>query len=93
MIVLGVLPDVVFHPHGYRTSGNYEMVYPVYQQTDWHLASTGVAARSIQLKMDKQMPDQSFSLMVAVGIRFGNPGLEKVEQVKYAGAGKILSVI
>ena len=92
-IVLGIVPDLFFHRDGYKTSGNFDKLYPVSEQTDWHLTTTGVPAQSIQLKIDRKMPNESFSLMVAVGIRFGNPGVKNVEQVKYAGAGKILAVV
>jgi hypothetical protein len=50
-------------------------------------------AQTFQLSIQKPKEVVPYCLMLSVGIRFGNPGVEKVEQVKYAGAAKILMVI
>lgn len=92
-VVLGVLPGLAFHSDRYLPVEKYEMTFPAMEQTEWHLVSKGAAAQSVQLSIKTPMPNQSFCLMLSVGIRFGNPGLDRVEQVKYAGAGKILMVI
>ena len=92
-VVLGIIPDFVFHKYGYKTLGKYDFQFPAYKQTEWHLTTVGSTPQSIQLKIDKKIPDQSYSLIVSVGIRFGNPGVKEVEQIKHAGAAKILAVI
>ena len=92
-VVLGVLPDLDFDPRGYKPEGNYDLIGTASEDTAWHLVSKGAVEQSIQLRMKQPVPDQSFCLVLSVGIRFGNPGLEKVEQVKCAGAGKVLAVI
>jgi hypothetical protein len=92
-VALGILPDLDFHEDGYRDKSNGAIRQPVFEETNWHLVSKGSVAQTIELSIEKPIPEVSFCLVVSVGIRFGNPGVEKVEQVKYAGAAKVLSVI
>ena len=92
-VVLGILPDLDFNERGYKPATGYAMALAANQQTEWHLVSTGSVAQTIQLSVKKPLADQTFCLMVSVGILFGNPGVHKVEQVRYAGAGKVLAVI
>ena len=91
--VLGILPDLDFHEQGYKDKSDGAIRQPVDKDTDWHLVSKGSGSQTIELTIKKPMAEVSFCLLVSVGIRFGNPGVEKVEQVKYAGAGKVLAVV
>src|SRR5688500_3935769 len=85
-IVSAILPELVYNEHGYRPAKKQETIYPVIHQTDWQLVSKGLNAQTIELGMNTKLPDQSFCMVLSVGIMFGNPGMQKVEQVKHAGA-------
>ena len=93
--VLGVVPDLFSSSYGYKPSHkkyNDQLGY-VMTQSAWFSCLSGSEAINLALKVDFVPPDDHFILMLSVGIRYGDPASgNKVEQVKYAGAAKILRV-
>lgn len=93
VIVLAVIPDVIFTENGYK---------PVLDKNSWNSKSawypTAVGSKAMTLEVNLhgrglESVDVPYSLMVCVGIRFGAMGMnEEVEQVRYAGAGKVVVV-
>jgi len=91
---LGILPDLHFNANGYRPQKPYkDQVLPAVFETKWHPTLSSSPAETIEMKLTTIPPDESFCLLLSIGIRFGNIIDEgKVKQEKYAGAAKILWV-
>ncbi len=46
------------------------------------------------LSLAQPPPDAEFSLMLSVGIRYGQPGANgTIEQVRHAGSARVLAVV
>jgi len=92
---LGILPDLFYSPNGYQPSKpRYENVPQLTASTDWYPSLVESPARSLEVKLLTAVPDQSFSLLLSLGICFGSISTEnKVDQIKYAGAAKILAMV
>lgn len=94
--VLGLVPDLFFSTDGYKPSYEKYLSYltGVRAKSDWFASSSGSPAIKLAMKHDLVPPDDHFVLMLSIGIRFGFPvrGTD-VQQVKYAGAAKVLRVV
>lgn len=95
--VLGLVPDLFFSPDGYKPSHKKyadENLGFVLERSEWFPSMSGSEATKLALKFNFVPPDDHFILMLSIGIRFGYPvSGNVVEQVKYAGAAKVVRVI
>ena len=93
--VFGRVPDLFFSRDGYKPSHKKyadPLSHP-FIESRWYSCLSGSEATKLTLKLDFTPPDDHFVLILSIGIRFGLPLSEnRVEQVKYAGAAKILMV-
>ena len=91
---LGIVPDLHCKNKKYTPGSDYDkLVSPVRAETRWYPVLKGSAVETLELKIPTAPPDESFCLLLSIGIRFGNIIDEgKVKQEKYAGAAKILWV-
>lgn len=94
-VTLGVVPDILFNGGitkkydachlGYYQIGAKEAV------TDWHPVAQGAAATTMEVKYDKPMPDEHFTLVLAIGVRYGmQQEVDYIRQAKHAGCAKVL---
>jgi len=92
--VLGIVPDLFFSEAGYKPSSKaYDDLGPLESSTEWHSVMEGAEATELDLQLTNGAPDESFSLMLSVGIRFGTIGIGgAIQQIPHAGAAKILAV-
>jgi hypothetical protein len=92
--VLGVVPDL-FYSEGNRylpSSRDYDQLQTEVVETEWLPVQKGSSATSLQLTYDTIPPDQNFTLMLSIGIRFGKmAGTNTVEQVEHAGCARVLA--
>ncbi len=94
--VLRVVPDVFYRENDvkYRPSSrDYRENNCVQAETGWRPVKKGLAATTLQLSFTEPPPDQNFSLVLTIGVRYGimlDAGV--AEQVKYAGCAKILAM-
>lgn len=92
VMAFGVMPDIVFSNDEYAPAGDYAMVYPKYMFTAWQPVLQGCDAQVLEFTLPTP-PGNAFSLILSVGICFGTIGDGgAVQQVKYAGAGKVVMV-
>jgi hypothetical protein len=93
IIVLAVIPDVIFTENGYKPLSDKNSWYTI---SAWHPTAAGSKSMTLDVNLHGRRLESAvvpFSLMLCVGIRFGAMGMnEEVEQVKYAGAGKVVVV-
>jgi hypothetical protein len=94
VVALGVVPDMIRSRNQYKPAHvNYELLTYATVATPWHPAGEVSEAHSLDLKLPALPPDDSFTLMVSVGIRYGTMlSARIVNQVKYAGSAKVLRV-
>ena len=101
MAVLGVIPDLYWTKDGYTFSNENRKSYqPGYSaswlaesSTPWLHVTEGLPASTLELKVTDVPPDNNFALMLTVGIRMGTPLAKMVDEVKYAGCGKVVRVV
>jgi hypothetical protein len=91
---LAPLPDHCFSEgKKYQPLGNFNLYSGGQYQGEWLPSRSGADAGVIELSVPVTAQGNDFSLMLAVGISFATIKSSGPEQVKYAGAGKILKVV
>ena len=92
--VLGVVPDMVHTPFGYRPAKPETRFTTVSESTEWASTAISFPAQSLQLSLPKDLGlDDSSSLMLSVGISFGMPITNSiVDIIKNTGCAKILKL-
>jgi hypothetical protein len=90
---LGVVPDLFYHEAKYRPSHpDYDNFVSKRINSDWFTVKKGSAANSLDLALNAIPPDNAFTLVLSIGIRFGSlVDGDIVEQEKNVGAAKILA--
>lgn len=91
---IGIVPDFVF------ATDRYDACHPDYSlhmnrqlYTPWLPVLNGGKATSLELQIPHTLPDENFSIILCIGIAFGNVVNEReITQVKYAGCAKVLAV-
>jgi hypothetical protein len=96
-VSLGIVPDFTFHPgeRAYKPSEWYTTMFsPENVSSPWFPALKGSPATSLEIKLTDQVPaDDSYSLMLTVGVRYGSPMEDDVvKDVKRAGVAKVIAV-
>ena len=93
-VTLGIVPDFFYDSSQdkYTLPTGYEKFYPQTKNTDWVPVSKGSEAETVELSFVDVPPDQSFTVMLSIGIRYGTIGASNtIEQVKYAGSAKVIA--
>ncbi len=92
--VLGIVPDLMYDHHRYRpVRDEYASMTYTTQVTPWHPVLKGAPATELKLKLGMMPPNDAFTLMLSVGIRFGTlQDAATIVQVPNAGAAKILAL-
>jgi hypothetical protein len=94
--VLGIAPDVFYDNGRYLPHPDYQANDCIMVAGDWCPVLKGSPATTLDIQLNSTPPDQSFSLVLSVGIRYGalrGNSLQdagSVEQVKRRGCAKIL---
>jgi hypothetical protein len=96
-VSLGIVPDFTFDPgeRAYKPSEWYTSMFaPQSVSSPWFPALKGSPATSLEIALTDQVPaDESYSLMLTVGVRYGSPMEEDVvKDVKRAGVAKVIAV-
>ncbi|MBT1711171.1 hypothetical protein KK062_23205 [Fulvivirgaceae bacterium PWU5] len=96
-VSLGIVPDFTFDPgeRAYKPSAWYTgMFAPQSVSSPWFPALKGSPATSLEIALTDQVPaDDSYSLMLTVGVRYGSPMEDDVvKDVKRAGVAKVIAV-
>jgi hypothetical protein len=91
-VVLGVIPDLVSTPNGYQPAHSaFSNTGPASAATPWLPVAGSAEAITLALKLKTIPPDNAFTLMLSVGIRYGSvKAADTIEQVKYAGSAKVV---
>jgi hypothetical protein len=95
LATLGIVPDIVYNEEEkkYRPShrGDKTTWAPVHQETAWCPVLSEAPASVLELKIPT-IPEVSFTAILAVGVCFGKiAGTGSIEQVKHAGAAKVVA--
>lgn len=91
---LGVVPDIVRKPDRYvPVHPGYSTSCAVYVDTEWLPLLQGAPASEVKIQYDLRPPDNNFTLVLTVGIRYGIlKEVNRIRQVPYAGSAKVLEV-
>lgn len=93
IVVIGVLPDLFYSKDGYTSKWENEEYYwgtPI--ASEWFSSLEGSKPFTLSAKYSLIVPNQSFALMLSVGIKFGTMGIGgSIQQVPHAGAAKIIT--
>lgn len=92
--VLGMMPDLYYSEMGYVPSASgYEETHVQSVSSEWCPVLKKSPATTLTLMLDAIPPDNAYSLILSVGVRFGTmQDATTVQQVKYAGCAKVLTV-
>ena len=90
--LLGLVPDLFFSEHGYKSANGYVQHMHKQATTPWFPMLKGADATTLEIELGMVPPDQSFSLVLGIGVRFGTMiDAGTVQQVKRTGVAKILA--
>jgi len=90
---MAVVPDVFYQGKRYEPGDGYEQFHSRNIRTDWFVVAKGCAEQTLELSLNKIPPDKNFSLMLSVGINYGEiKTMGEVNQARYAGSAKILAM-
>lgn len=93
--VLGVVPDLFHSSDGYAPSyPDYARIAPIMTSTPWMPCT--IETHEIQLfaQFPTAPPDENFSLILSIGIRYGIPWTgNTIRQKEKSGCGVVLTVI
>lgn len=91
---IGIIPDLYYHHFGYQPlSPGYHPAPCEVAFTDWCPVMNGSPATQLDLRYPVAPPDEHFSVILAIGIRFGiMRDAATIEQAPNAGAAKVLAV-
>ena len=94
---LAIVPDFFYTELGFLPSSRYYNPINVgiksTVDSGWYPTLQGSPAMPLELKLGATPPDQCFSLMLSIGIRFGAMiNANTVQLVKHEGAAKILGM-
>jgi len=92
-IAFGLIPDLYYSPHQYAPINEYAGIAPVVAMTDWYPLLEGSPVTSLEIKYPILPPDEQFSLIISIGIRFGMMrSATLIDQVPYVGAARVLAM-
>jgi hypothetical protein len=93
--VLGVVPDVFYSSTGYQPShSEYGHLAPVMSESPWHPCTERSAPFELSLQFTSTPPDEHFSLVLSVGIRYGSPSVRNiVKRKEKSGCGMIITAV
>lgn len=94
-VTLGIVPDIIYRP---QPIGKYGPTHPDYGSlptlhaaTAWQPVAQGAAATTIELKYEAVPPDEQYTWVLAIGIRYGiQYNTHEIWQAKRAGCAKVL---
>lgn len=91
---LGVVPNILYNGNAYTTTHiAYLSMQPKYIMSDWYPLLEGSPAIHLNLQYKGAMPDDQFTFVLAIGIRYGLlKGANKIQQAPYVGSAKVLEV-
>jgi hypothetical protein len=92
---LGILPDLFYDEKRdkYQPAGIYELQFAKTAATDWYPVSKGSATTALELSWPAIPPNQSFTMILGIGICYGTMGMANgIDQLPHAGAAKILAM-
>ena len=91
-----VVPDLYYSDNSYQPANPGHRFDTQYTYSDWYPVSgaTSQLALEASISSPANMPLPADAIvMLSIGIRFGMPGVNgSIEQVKYAGAAKVVAV-
>jgi hypothetical protein len=94
-VILDIVPDIFYKDEKYEPSSRrYSASTFGLTETGWHPAMDHAESTALTLEITSPPPDEFFSLMLSIGIRYGammNQGV--IEQVRYAGSARVLAVV
>jgi hypothetical protein len=91
-VILGFVPDFHFAEPRYKPLLDVSQWQPALASTEWFQARNGCPASEMSLSITGTLPQEPYSLMVAVGIQVGTPLPGEIRAVRHNGCGKILVV-
>ncbi|HUP13232.1 MAG TPA: hypothetical protein VM187_13490 [Niastella sp.] len=94
VVTLGIIPDVFYNSYGYRsTTSEYGDGYDLPLYTDWFPALKGSPEQTLELSLPDEMPDEAYSVIAGIGIRFGVfKEAGNIDQVPRAGSARVLAM-
>jgi hypothetical protein len=92
--VLGVVPDLFSEKETYRPSHvSYTQLSPVMAASSWLPCAEGSQQMELPLQLPSSPADDNFSLILSVGIRYGEIGGGNIiKQKAKAGCGRVMAV-
>jgi hypothetical protein len=91
-IVLGTVPDLQYTGYGYQPARIYQAGYKA-ADSEWYHVLKGSPALVLETETFTAPFTGSFSAILSIGIQFGTMGGgDTVQQIKYAGSGKVLGM-
>jgi hypothetical protein len=81
--LLGIAPDFYYAEPRYKPLPAFAQWKNVTASSDWLLASKGCPSSELKLSLCGSLPEEGFSLLVAVGVEVGTPLMGEMVPLRY----------
>jgi hypothetical protein len=88
--LLGIAPDFYYAEPRYKPLPAFGQWQNITASSDWFLASKGCPSGELNLSVSGTLPEEGFSLLIAVGVEVGTPLMGEIVPLRYNGCGKIV---
>lgn len=92
IVLLGIIPDLFYTPDGYQTKSDFEGEVPEYAFTEWFPVQVNSPAINLELQLPRKPANNSYSVMLSIGVAFGAIRNGDIEPIPYNGGAKILGM-
>jgi len=93
-VMLAIVPDVFSAEPKYKADPSYDRLFPETARTEWFPLESGSPDIHLTLQLPTPPVNTAFSVMLSIGLCMGKVGHGgRIEQVKKAGAAKIVAVV
>jgi hypothetical protein len=90
---LGIVPDLYHCGQLYCPKGNYSHQGVEFAETEWQLTQSGSPAMQLRLQWPAQPANNNYSVLIGIGIAFGNFRHNEPRTIRHMGGAKILAII
>ena len=90
--ILSFLPDFYFAIPRYKPLHDTSQLGSAKASSEWFRAREGCPSTELNLSLSGSLPEDGFSLLVAVGIEVGTPSPGAVSPLRHNGCGKVAVV-
>jgi hypothetical protein len=90
--LMGIAPDFYYAEPKYKPLPAFAKWQNLTASSDWFQASKGCPSSELKVSVSGALPEEGFSMLIAVGVEVGTASAGEIVPLRYNGCGKIVLV-